>query len=134
MAMQFSVAVRNARLDAIETTTGTSAKLQLRTGAPPANCAATAIGTLICEIACPSDYLANATAGAKVKAGTWAGTAVAAGVVGHYRFVDSAGTTCHTQGTATITGGGGDMELDNTNVAIGQAITVNSYTITDGNA
>ena len=38
MAIQFSVSVRNARLDAIETTVGASPKLQIRTGAAPADC------------------------------------------------------------------------------------------------
>lgn len=40
MAIQLSVAARNSRLDAIETATGTSAKLLIFTGAVPANCAA----------------------------------------------------------------------------------------------
>lgn len=40
MALQFSVTLRNNQLDQVESTTGTSAKLQIRTGAPPANTAA----------------------------------------------------------------------------------------------
>jgi hypothetical protein len=134
MAVQFSIAVRNARLDAFEATTGASARLQLRTGAQPANCATAASGTLLCEITLPADWMAAASAGAKARLGTWSGAATAAGVVAHYRIVDSAGTTCHTQGNVTITGGGGDMILDNTNVAIGQTVIVNTYTLTDGNA
>ena len=39
MAVQLSVAVRNAMLDAIETAIGTSAVLKIRTGAPPASVA-----------------------------------------------------------------------------------------------
>lgn len=35
MADQLSVAVRNARLDAIETTIGTARTLEIRTGAQP---------------------------------------------------------------------------------------------------
>ena len=42
MAVQLSVAVRNARLDAIETNIGTSAVLRIRSGAPPATCATAA--------------------------------------------------------------------------------------------
>ncbi len=37
--MQFSTAVRNAMLDAIETAIGTGAVCKFRTGAVPANCA-----------------------------------------------------------------------------------------------
>ena len=37
MALQLSAAVRNARLDAIEATIGTSAVLKIRTGSAPAH-------------------------------------------------------------------------------------------------
>jgi hypothetical protein len=40
MAVQLSTAVRNARLDVIESTIGTSAVLRIRSGSVPANCAA----------------------------------------------------------------------------------------------
>ena len=43
------------------------------------------------------------------------------------------GTTCHIQGTVTLTGGGGDMTVDNTNFAAGQVFTVSNFTITAGN-
>jgi hypothetical protein len=134
MALQLSVAVRNARLDSIETTAGTSAKLRLLTGSAPADCAAAQSGTLLCEIALPADYLANASAGAKAKSGTWSGSGAAAGNAGYFRIVDSAGTTCHLQGTVTATGSGGDMTLDNINIAVSQVVTVSSFQLTDANA
>lgn len=134
MAVQLSVAARNARLDAIETTTGASAKLQIRSGAQPATAATAASGTLLCEIALPADYMAAASAGSKAKSGTWSGTGAAAGTAGHFRVVDTAGTTCHIQGSITATGGGGDMTLDNTSIASGQTVTVNTFTLSDANA
>lgn len=134
MAMQFSVAVRNARLDAFESTVGATAKLRILTGSAPANCAAAETGTLLCEMTLPSDWLAAAASGVKSKAGTWSGTGAAAGTAGYFRIVNNAGTTCHQQGTVTATGGGGDMTVDNTSIAIGQTVTVNSYSVTDGNA
>lgn len=134
MAIQLSVAARNARLDTFESTVGASAKLQIRSGAQPANCAASASGTLLCEIALPSDWMAAASGGSKAKSGTWSGTGVAAGTAGHFRIVDNAGTTCHLQGSVTATGGGGDMTIDNTSIASGQTVTVNTFTVSDGNA
>lgn len=134
MAVQLSVAVRNARQDATETTIGASPKLQFRSGAQPANCAAAASGTLLCELALPADWQAAASAGSKVKAGTWSGTGVAAGSAGHFRLVDNAGTTCHMQGSVTATGGGGDLTVDNVSIAVGQTVTVNTFTTTDANA
>lgn len=134
MSLQLSVAARNARLDAIETTAGASAKLRILTGAAPADCATAQSGTLLCEIALPSDWLAAASAGSKAKAGTWSGTGAAAGTAAHFRVVDSAGTTCHIQGTVTATGGGGDMTLDNTSIAVSQAVAVNTFVLSDANA
>lgn len=138
MTIQLSVAVRNARLDAIETAVGASPKLRLYSGAPPANCAAARTGTLICEISLPADWAANASAGTKAQAGTWAGTGAAAAgagtAVGHFALMDSAGTTCHQQGTVTVTGGGGDLTLDNVNVAQNQAVNITSWSLTDANA
>lgn len=85
-------------------------------------------------MALPADYLAAASAGSKAKTGTWSGTGAAAGSAAHFRIVDSAGTTCHMQGTVTATGGGGDLTLDNVSIAIGQVVTVSTFTISRGNA
>lgn len=82
----------------------------------------------------PSDWMNAASGGQKTKAGTWTGTADAAGTVGHFRIKDNGDTTCHIQGSATGTGGGGDMEIDNPAILVGQTITVNTFTLTDGNA
>lgn len=129
--MQFSVAVRNAMLDAIETTMGPSVKLQIWTGAPPANCAAAATGTKLVEIALASDWAAAASGGSKALNGLpLLTTALANGNAGYYRYVDSAGTTCHEQGTVTATGGGGDVTVDNVAMAIGQEVQVTAFTKT----
>jgi hypothetical protein len=135
MTIQLSTAVRNARLDAIESTIGTSAVLKLRTGAPPADCGTADSGTVVATMTLPSDWMAAASGGSKAKAGTWEDTSADnAGTVGHFRIYASDGTTIHAQGTVTITGGGGDMTLDNNVVAAGQSITITSFSLTDGNA
>jgi len=133
MTVQYSDAVRDAKNDVVETTIGTSPKLQFRSGAKPANCAAADSGTLIAELTLPSDWMSNSSGGVKVKQGTWTGSAIAAGIIAHYRLKDSAGTTCHEQGSVTITGGGGDMTVDNDNVANGQTVSVTGYQKTSGN-
>ena len=134
MSLQLSVAARNAGLDAYETAVGVSAKLDIYSGSPPANCAAADTGTLLATLSLPSDWMANASGGSKGLAGSWTGTGSAAGTAGYFRIKDSANTTCHMQGTVTLTGGGGDMTMDNTNIASGQSITVNSFNLTAGNA
>jgi len=135
MAIQLSVAVRNARLDAIETSIGTSAIMEIRSGSAPATCATANSGTVLATIALGSDWMAAASAGAKAKSGTWTdATADATGTAGHFRIFASDGTTCGLQGTVTATGGGGDLTLDNTSIASGQAVTISSFTLTDANA
>ena len=135
MAVQLSVAVRNARLDAIETNIGTSAVLRIRSGAPPATCATADSGTLLAEMSLPSSWMADAASGSKAISGTWQDlSANAAGTAGHFRIYDSGGTVCGIQGTITATGGGGDMTLDNTSIAITQQVTITSFTLTDANA
>ena len=135
MTMQLSVTVRNARLDAFESAIGTGAVLKIRTGAQPANCAAADSGTALATLTLPSDWMAAASSGSKAKSGTWEDTSADAnGTAAHFRLYASDGTTCHAQGTVTATGGGGDMTVDNTSFASGQAFTVTSFTLTDGNA
>lgn len=131
MALQYSVSVNNARLDAVESTTGASAKLRIYSGAAPSNCAAAATGTLLVEMALPADWMTAAAAASKSKSGTWTGTGAAAGTAGYFRIVDNAGTTAHIQGTCGQ--GTGDMSLDNTNIAIGQTVTVNTFTLNSAN-
>lgn len=135
MTLQYSVAVRNARLDAVESTIGTAPILKIRTGAPPANCAAARTGTVLATVTLPSDWMAAASSGTKAKSGTWEDTiADAAGTAGMFEILDSTGTTCHAQGTVTATGGGGDMTVDNVVFAAGQDFIVSTFTLTAGNA
>lgn len=135
MAVQLSTTVRNARLDQLETAIGTSAILKIRTGAAPADCGTADSGTVLATLNLPSDWMAAASGGTKAKTGTWQdASADNTGTAAHFRIYDSGGTTCHVQGTVTVTGGGGDMTLDSVSITAAQSITINSFTLTDGNA
>jgi len=135
MALQYSTAVRNARLDVVESTIGTSAVLKIRTGAAPANCNTADSGTVLASCTLPSDWMAAASGGTKSLSGTWQdASADATGTAAHFRLYASDGTTCGAQGTVTITGGGGDMTVDNTSFAAAQVFTVTSFVLTAGNA
>lgn len=139
MAQQFSVAVRNAVADARETAIGPLPKLRFYTGGQPTNCAAARTGTMICEISLPADWMAAASGGSKGMLGTWSGVGNAAAgtgtTIGHFAFMDSAGTTCHWQGKVGIVGDTtADMTVENLSLAQGQPISVVSCTNTEGNA
>ncbi len=101
--MQMSTTVRNARLDAIETAVGASAKLKFWSGALPGNCAAADAGTQLAALDLPSDWMGAASAGAKAKAGTWQDpTADGNGLARHYRIYANDGSTCHAQGLVSM--------------------------------
>ena len=134
MAIQYAISLINTRLDNIETAAGNSPLFRFYTGGMPANCAAAATGTKLSEDALPSDWMGNASAGVKAKAGTWTLNGIAAGTAGYFRILDSGAAATYIQGTVTATGGGGDMTLDNAVIANTQVITVNTFTITGGNA
>lgn len=134
MARQFSVAVRNAMLDAKETAIGTTPILTIRTGAQPANCAAANSGTVLATINLPSDWQAAASGGTKaIAGGPWQDTSAdATGTAAHYRIHDSSGVTCHDQGSVGVSAS--DMIVDSVSFTAGQAFSVTAFTDTAGNA
>lgn len=135
MALQESTAVRNAKLDAIESTIGTAPLLVFFSGSQPANCATADSGTVLATMTLPSDWMAAASGGAKALSGTWQDTSAdATGTLGYWRIKDSSGTTCHLQGSVTATGGGGQITVPSTSITAGQPFSITSFTLTDGNA
>jgi len=136
--MQLSVTVRDARLDAIESTITTAPTLEIWSGTKPANCAASDAGdgAILCTMTLPSNWMNDAATGAKTLLGTWSGTGAAAAGTGtaatHFRLKHTA--VCHIQGTATGAAGAGPLKLSNISIAEDQPVTVETFTITDGNA
>jgi hypothetical protein len=132
MALQFSTTVRNAMLDAIETAISTSAVFKVRSGSPPATCATADSGTVLATISLAADWASAAAGGQK----SWSGLPVtdasidASGTAGHFRLYASDGTTCHAQGTVTVTGGGGDMTVDSVDFVAAQTFNVTAFTWT----
>jgi hypothetical protein len=128
MAFQYSVSVRNAKLDTVESTIGVSAILKVFSGAEAANCAAADPAGLLVTINLPSDWMNNASTGSKTLLGTWSAAASGTGTAASWRIYETTATTCHIQGNTT------DMTFNNTSIATGQTVTVNSFTLTAGNS
>lgn len=135
MAFQLSITARNATLQALETHVGPSPIITMSTGTVPADCAQANTGTVLATMILPTDWLGTPNGGNINLSGNWQDlSADNSGTAGYFRLYDSTGTTCHMQGTISSTGGGGDMQLDNTNIAVGQQITITSFSITAGGA
>lgn len=135
MAIQLSVPVRNARLDAVETTIGASPTMELRSGPPPLNCAAADTGTLLAGLVLPADWLNPASSGVKTLQGTWEDpSADNAGTVGHFRIKQ--GGVCHMQGTVGLSTAvpAPDMVIDNAVITAGQPIVTVSFNLNEANA
>jgi hypothetical protein len=135
MAFQLSIDARNATLSALETAVGTGPTLTISSSTVPLNCAAANTGTVLATMILPTDWLGTPTGGNVNLSGNWQDlSADASGTSGYFRLHNAAGTVCHMQGTVSATGAGGDMQLDNTNIAIGQQINITSFSITAGGA
>lgn len=132
MTYQYSVAVRNAKLDQLESTIGTSPILKVFSGAEPANCAAADPAGPLASVTLPVDWMANAAAGSKSKSGVWSAVASASGTAACFRIYDSALVACHIQGS--VGQGTGDLSVDNSSFTTGQTFAVLTFTITAGNA
>ena len=137
MATQYSVAARNANMSQLITSIGINAQIIIYSGTIPANVGAALTGTALAQFAGNATAFGTATAGvltASAVASTTGTAGAGAGTVGtHYRINTSAGVAV-TQGTATGSGGGGDMILTNTSIASGQAVNFTSLTITASGA
>jgi hypothetical protein len=134
VALQLSVIVRDAELNAIEAAVnGTgAATLEIRSGTVPTNCAAADTGTALAIVSLGADWLAGPSGGVVAKTGpAWTdASADATGTAAYFRI--KGGTTCHIQGTVGTSGT--DMIVDNTSFNAGQQFTINSFSITMGNA
>jgi hypothetical protein len=102
--MQYSDAIRNARLASDETVVGTAPLLRTYgAAAMPANCNTAAAGTMLTECTLPADWQTTPSGGAAAKSGTWQDpSANATGYARYFRMYDSTGTTCHMQGLVSM--------------------------------
>jgi len=110
--------------------------IEIRTGAPPNNCEDATTGTLLATFDLPDPAFGNAAdinPGARATANSIDPVAAVASsndaTAKYWRMFDS-DDECKGQGTVTASGGGGDMIIDNMDIASGQEITITAFTIT----
>lgn len=107
--------------------------LTFRTGAQPANADAAKTGTVVATVDLPADAFqaAGAVSPRRVdKSGTWDDNAAdAPGTVGWACLEDATGTY-RIDFSVTATGGGGDITVNNTVLALGQPFTITAFDLT----
>lgn len=129
MALAYSTALRNARLDAITTAIGTSGLVRIYDGSRPAS-GGTAT-TLLAQLALSATAAAAASAGVlTLSAITQDSSADATGTATWFRVTTSGGTFVIDGSVGTS---GSDLNLTTTSIVATQPVSISSFTITEGN-
>ena len=132
MTMGYSTALRNARLDAITAAIGTSGLLRIYDGTRPATGGAAT--TLLAELALSATAAPGAAAGVLTfNAISSDASANASGTATWFRLTTSGGTAV-VDGSASSTGGGGDLQMIPVTTVATQPVAVTSLVLTEGNA
>lgn len=133
--LKYSAALKNAQQNAITSTLGANAVLEIYSGAQPAN-PDTAITSqvLLASLTCNATFAPASSGGVLTLNAIANGTGTAgagAGTVATWYRLKTSGGTAHIDGTVGISGA--DLNLNNTNIATGQTVSITSSTYTNAN-
>lgn len=124
MAISLNSTLRSTRATAIITFASASAKLRIYTAA---------YGALLCECVCNAAQFGTESGGVVTLSAISAGTATGAGTAAIARILKSDGTTMVIEGLTVGVGGGFNVNITNTTIAVNDTVTVTSATISEGN-
>jgi hypothetical protein len=130
MTTGYSVALRNAQLDAITAAVGNAGLLRIYDGTRPATGGAAT--TKLAEFTLGTPFALGAAAGVLSPTLPSSTTGLAASTASWFRVVTSGGTHV-IDGSVTATGGGGDLTLNTTTISIALTVNVTSWATTRGN-
>ncbi len=130
--MRFSKAARTTKANSLLTSKN-SGTIEIYTGSPPATVDA-ALGAQVLLVTFNIPVTAGTILNGVFTAAAIAdATAGAAGTAAWYRQIDPDGITIMEDGNITVSGGGGDMIIDNVSIANPQNVRFISWTETEGN-
>lgn len=134
MATRLPTASRNATTNALAALVDAdvgAGTIQIRTGAQPATADLAATGTLLATITLADPAWGASVAGVSTLDATpvLSTTGVAAGTAGWFRMLDNSGDTI-CDGAITVTGGGGELELNTLTISIGVTFEITAGTLT----
>lgn len=131
MAVTYNETLRNNRLDEVTAFAGNAALLRIYSGTRPAF--GGSAGVLLAELTCGTPFAPPATGGVLTANEIADDTAAnASGIATWFRVVQSNGTTAVLDGDAGTSGT--DLVLSNTNFIEGGNVSIESFTISGGNA
>ena len=136
MTIRLATATRNAACDGIvdRADAGSGAgTIEIRTGSQPASANDSASGSLLATVTLDDPAFDGAGTGAAGAASLLgvpiAATGAADGTAGWFRMKDSSGATV-LDGSVTVTGGGGDLQLNTVTISTGVDFELTSGSIT----
>lgn len=130
MAVGYSVAVRNAMLDALTSQAGASALLRIYDGARPATGGAAT--TLLAELVCNATFAPAASGGTLTLNAIANDTAAnATGTATWFRIVKADGTTHVLDGSVGTSGA--DLNMNTVSIVTGGPVAISSFVVTGGN-
>lgn len=134
MATRLPTAARNAATNSVTALADAdvgAGSIQIRTGAQPANANDAASGTLLATVTLADPAFGASVVGVATLDTTpvLTTTGVAAGTAGWFRMLDNSGDTV-LDGSVTVTGGGGELELNTTTISIGLTVEITAGTLT----
>ena len=131
MPTRITTAAQNVAVDAITPliNAGGAGKMEIRTGAQPPSANDVATGTVLAEVPLAADAFGDASNGQASATGTPLEDplANASGIAGWFRVLSGANTPVF-DGQATLTGGGGQLQLNSLNVEAGGPVRITSFT------
>jgi hypothetical protein len=133
--LKYSAVLKNAQMDALTTACGASALLKIYSGTQAAN-PDTAIGAqiLLATLTCNATFAPAAAGGVLTLNAIANGTGTAGagtGTVATWYRLTTSGGVAHIDGSVGISGA--DLNLNNTNIALGQTVSVTGSTYTNNN-
>lgn len=135
MTLLLSVPAKDAGLDAVINAIGSSAVMKLWTGTVPATLSSADTGLALVTYPLSTAWgTAPASSGAKNLANVIiaGATTTIGGIATYFRVYDHT-NTAQIQGTVSVSGGGGDMTLSDTDIVPGNPVVVQSWLLVDGN-
>jgi hypothetical protein len=137
MSLSYKDSARNTRLDTLTTALGTTAFLEIFTGAAAGKTAGVFnadTGTKLASLSCANPTAPGSSAGLETFSAIASAVALATGVPGYFRFKTAASggaATVIIEGDAAV--GSGSLNF-NSSIVIGGTVSITSCTITEGNA
>lgn len=133
--LKYSANLKNAQQNAITTTLGASAILNIYSGTQPASPdTAVTSQVLLASLTCNATFAPAASGGVLTLNSITSGTGTAGASTGTtatwYRLTTSGGTA-HIDGSVGTSGA--DMNLNNTSIAQNQTVSVTSFTLSNAN-